>query len=187
LNLFIIEETEEGMNVYDQHAVHERVLYERVVNDFLSDTVHHTQLLLVPQELDLTEVELSLFEQAKETFESMGFGFDEKDGNILIIQVPSAVKDNHLQEIIKEMLGDMEDLSSDYESEINGVDNQTHRRLAYMACRSAIKAGDPLTLLEMEGLINDFHACTHNMTCPHGRPVQVSVSRGEMEKWFKRT
>ena len=186
LNLFIIEEIEDGMMVYDQHAVHERVLYERLVHRYLDqEGAQATQALLVPVEIELSETEQALLQENQETLEQLGFAFQLEGPILQIKRVPAELADLNLNELLHEYLADLS-LTDAVASPIKSINDQTHRQLAYLACRSAIKAGDKLSEVEIRKLMEDYAQTEINSTCPHGRPVQVKITREEMEKWFRR-
>ncbi len=188
LNLFIVEELEDAIMMYDQHALHERILYEQFSSAWLNERDKNaTQALLVPEVISLSEEERLVFGEGLETLSKIGFGFDMTDEGVKIKRVPSVVSGSNLEKLIREYIKDI--LSADefdISPAVSGIDLQTHRRLAYMACRSAIKSGDRLTELEIRRLLDDYKKTTVRFTCPHGRPVQVKITRLEMEKWFKR-
>lgn len=189
LNLFIVEEIDDGIIVYDQHAVHERVLYERFVQAYLGEKeAIATQALLVPARIDLSPKEVEFLKESLEFFQELGFGISVDDkGVLVVVRVPAIVADVNLSELLKEYLGDLEASIYEEASPVKAIDDQTHRRLATLACRSAVKAGDPMRESEIIELLRDYRATKINSTCPHGRPVQVVFTRSEMEKWFKRT
>jgi len=188
LNLFLIEEVENGIRVYDQHAIHERVLYNRFAKMFLEEKDRlAAQLLLIPVEIELSPTEMATWEEADTTLARLGFAV-EKSGetSIRITQVPTELAQISLQDVFLEVLSDLSDLSKPGDSPVKQIDDQTHRRLAYLACRSAVKAGDRLNELEAAALLNKFRQAEFASTCPHGRPVMVKIDRKEMEKWFRR-
>lgn len=188
LDLFIFEEGGDGIIVYDQHAVHERVLYEKFSQQYLSEKSKRLiQPLLVPSLIEVSPSEFNQWEMNQELLMNLGFDIEPMgQGTLRVNAIPAVLSGNLIATIIKEFLQDLEHSDEFGESTVQGIDQQTHRRLAYLSCRSAIKAGDPLKPEEIRRLIQDFHATTVNFTCPHGRPVRVEFSRREMEKWFKR-
>jgi DNA mismatch repair protein MutL len=190
LNLFILEEVGDGMMVYDQHAVHERVLYEQLSASWRDSNYRQaTQSMLVPQKVELTPIEFASWQDANLALGRMGFVMNEIDTNTIEVrQVPAVFSDHNVRSLIREYLTELvrED-EAGLEFDDWGIDAQTHRRLAYMACRGAIKAGDPLTEIEIRRLLDDYKNTTIRFTCPHGRPVQVKIDRSEMEKWFRRS
>ncbi len=188
LNLFIVEELEDAVMMYDQHAVHERILYEQFSSAWLNERDKNaTQALLVPEEVVLSDEEQSILKEGIDTLSKIGFDFDITDGGVKIKRIPAVISGSNLEKLVHEYLKDI--LSADefdISPTVPGIDLQAHRRLAYMACRSAIKSGDRLTELEIRRLLDDYKRTTVRFTCPHGRPVQVRITRSEMEKWFKR-
>lgn len=188
LDLFIFEEVIDGIMVYDQHAVHERVLYERLVQEFtVAVDQRMLQPLLVPVVLTLTVVEMETWRESLPVLERLGFVAQERDETTVeIYTVPAALAGVNVAQVLIEYLSELTQQNEVGGSDHPGIDVQTHRRLAYLSCRSAIKAGDRLEPIEVERLLADYHQTKLRFTCPHGRPVQVKIARAEMEKWFRR-
>ncbi len=186
LNCFLIEELTDGIMVYDQHALHERILYEQFIESFITQKGIGKQALLVPVTIALTPVEIACLDEAKETLSQLGFNLEINESIVTIKQIPTVLSDQSVSSFIREYVADL--LSNEKViDEVKEIDDQSHRRIAYLACRSAIKAGDKLEQTEMQRLISDYHATKRAFTCPHGRPVQVKFTTAEIEKWFRRS
>ncbi|PJA40934.1 hypothetical protein CO179_01010 [candidate division WWE3 bacterium CG_4_9_14_3_um_filter_39_7] len=187
MNLFIVEDHGEFIEVFDQHAVHERVLYEQFSQQYISKkSTIKAQPLLTPREISLEQVEDGVKRELCNSLRSIGFVFDEKDEVFYVTAIPVSFVSISLERFISEVAHDLLVSTEVGVSEVKEIDNQTHRRLAIMSCRGAIKSGDPLSEFEVRELIKQFHATQNNMTCPHGRPVRFRLEKEEMMKWFKR-
>jgi len=189
MGLFIVEDRGSTINVYDQHAVHERVLYEQFSTQYLEKKDKFpTQPLLVEKSYKTTDLtnDDDVYRELVKSLELTGFVFTETEDVITITAVPVSFLLISVDVFLQESVKDLTDSIEVGTSETKEIDDQTHRRLAIMSCRGAIKAGDPLSTFEAKQLIKQFHQTTHNATCPHGRPVQVTLTKEEMMGWFKR-
>lgn len=180
-NSYIVAENEEGLILIDQHAAHERVRYEQLMNQF-ENQEKSVQPLLVPQTLELTTQELLLVEQNMEVFENLGFEIEHFGGQTFVVRaVPSCLSSEAIDEIIKGVLDDV--INSKNPSNLQG---KTEEILTYMSCRSAIKFGQKLGLSEMQSLIMQMENLKRPYTCPHGRPTMISLTLSELERMFGR-
>lgn len=189
LSLFLIEEVEDTIMIYDQHAVHERILYGKFAQSFMNEKNKlEIQPLLIPTSIQLTLRELTIFQGNVETLNKLGFTFkvEDKKQSLQVLQIPSVLSKTALPQLFREFLDDLINSVECGQSQIKEIDNQTHQRLTYLACRSAIKAGDHLDQKEIEAMLQEFKQTKTSMTCPHGRPVMVKIGRREIEKWFRR-
>jgi DNA mismatch repair protein MutL len=186
MDLFIVEEGRDYIYVYDQHAVHERVLYSKFVQEFRAGLKNkEIQRLLIPLSLELDEKRREDLIHSRSVLEGIGFEFNLSPEKVELIAVPKVLAHASLTEVLNTFLADLEN-SEDLESIDGRIDNQTHRALAYLSCRSAIKAGDRLHEEQIRDLLVRFRAADDRYTCPHGRPVMVKITRKEMEGWFRR-
>ncbi|MGL6105030.1 MAG: DNA mismatch repair endonuclease MutL, partial [Romboutsia sp.] len=162
----------------DQHAAHERVLYEKYMDKFYKSEIN-MQILLDPIVLELSTVDMLHVENNLELF--MKFGFEiELFGNnhIMIRSVPTIFGVPESEKFILQIIDNIDDIKNNYE--LKG------ERFASMACRSAIKANDKIANLEINSLFEQMELCENPFTCPHGRPIIVEISKTEIEKMFKR-
>lgn len=181
-NSYIVAENEDGLILIDQHAGHERVRYEELMDQF-ENKEKSVQPLLVPQSQELTNEEIALVEEKKEIFEKLGFDMEGFGGNTFIVRaVPACLANEDIGEVIK---GVLDDLMNDKPP--TTMQGKIERMITYMACRSAIKFGQKLSIDEMQSLILQMEKLKRPYTCPHGRPTSVSITLGELEKMFKRT
>jgi DNA mismatch repair protein MutL len=172
----------------DQHAVHERILFEKLKKEFYSKQMT-SQNLLFPKMLELTPDFADILEKNTEEIRMLGIVVEEFGGdNFIIKAVPSVLSHLDPEEILTGIL--MQFSGSDY-SHGEGRKLKDATRLddilSSMACKAAIKAGQNLTHLEIQQLLKlmgESRAFTH---CPHGRPVVRMFSAAEIKKWFHRT
>lgn len=182
-NSYILARGEEGLVIIDQHAAHERVLY----NYFLRRAgaaeggVVETQKLLVPIEFELPRAEIQLLEQNLDTLSSIGFEIESFGGNTFHIHaIPTALIKSDVQKVILEVIDDLKN------GDPKKLKEPQHAAICYMACRGAVKFGDTLTHEEMVGLISQMEAQDQKYTCPHGRPTMINLTFAELEKRFGR-
>lgn len=179
-NLYLIVETAKGVTLIDQHAAHERILYQQFLKAFQSTL--QTIALAKPYLMELKPSATILLQQNLEHFQKIGFTIEEFGENTFqITAVPKLLQDNNPIAIIEEMLNDIED-----QGNIKEVDEQNQKMLEYLACRSAIKAGDELTAEQALELVRQLDQTENNETCPHGRPTRINISLQEMHRNFKR-
>lgn len=175
-NTYIVLEAVDRMYLLDQHAAHERILYEKFSQN--KENKQKVQALLLPINLELTLKENELWQKAGQKIMEYGFiiePFGEK--SYLIRGIPQGMKEKNVLAVIHELL------------ELNISDwakNKCHKALAVMACHTAIKAGDILTKQEMAELLEQLKRVDNPYTCPHGRPTIIDFSQKDIEGYFKR-
>ena len=170
----------EKVMIIDQHAAHERVLYEQFMAYFKSGSIA-TQILLMPETLNVTPNEMALLEENKTLFEKLGFIYEPfGERAIAIREVPYLLNEPLSAAVFKEVLDEMQDQKIEHLADVKA------ERIIRMACRSAIKAHDQLTDVECRSLIDALMALENPFTCPHGRPTIVALKQGDIEKMFKR-
>ena len=180
-NKYIISQIPNGLMIIDQHAAHERILYERVMANF-QDTLPSSQQLLFPETIDLGASDYSL---AKELLpDLMHIGFDMRlfgKNTIVIDGIPADVRIGKEKKILQEVLDEFKN------NEHSGVKDIRDNLAKSFACKAAIKAGDRLNLTEMVVLIEHLFLSKMPYVCPHGRPVIVRIPLDELDKRFGRT
>lgn len=179
---YIVLETPEGMLVIDQHALHERILFEQLRRR-VRDGKLEVQRLLIPEPVDLPAEQAALVLEAADELRELGLEVADFGGNtILLSSYPTLLGRKPPYEIFKGVI--------DYlltKEQPPSRDAMLHLLMATMACKAAVKAGDRLTaeeiarLLELRQLAEDSHHC------PHGRPTSLLFSRTELDKQFRRT
>jgi DNA mismatch repair protein MutL len=181
-NLYLLTQTRFGIAFIDQHAAHERILYEQFLQAFKNEKKNSPQYHLPrPAVLELSFTEISLLEEYKEVLENLGFIFEPfKENTYLISSVPLLFQDRNPVELVTEMLSDIE-LGKNL-----GVDKVSIKMIAYLACRGAIKAGESLTKKQAKELVEKLEVTNNNATCPHGRPTKIVIDINQLHKMFKR-
>ncbi|MBA4336919.1 hypothetical protein C0416_04080 [bacterium] len=178
---YILAENQEGLVLIDQHAAHERVRFEELMNE-LEKASPQKQQLLLPLTVELSTLECEIFEQYSETFLKLGFEIELFGKNTFIVHsVPSVISGENIEQTILSVISDLSD-----EKQTRAIKDPQERVVEYMACRSAIKFGKDLSTYEMLNLIRQLDTLKRPYTCPHGRPSMIKLSFDELEKRFKR-
>ena len=176
---YILTEDDEGLVLIDQHAAHERVLYERL-SRIISAGGTESQSMLVPVTLELTAGEAMIMEMNLDVLQRLGFGLRKFGKNTFIVEaLPDYVKLNMQEKVLCDILDQLK-------QDRHARPSEREQAVQYAVCRAAVKAHDPLTEKEALGLIKDLQACEIPYTCPHGRPTMIRMSLREIEKQFKR-
>lgn len=179
-NSYIIAEKDDEMILLDQHAAHERLKYEELKRDIASKQPM-SQLLIEPVIVNVTGGEMTAYRENKEMFDQMGFESEEfGDDAIIIRSAPGDAEMGEIEPLILELLSQSEELKGELITE-------KYERLLYtIACKSAVKANMAMSKIEMETLVRNVLRLKNINTCPHGRPIIVTMSKKEIEKEFKR-
>lgn len=178
-NTYILIEKGNNMLVIDQHAGHERILYDQFKKQYMESELV-IQDLLVPYVIDLNAIEYAFLLDHKDLFDKLGIVFDSfGDHAIKIESVPLLLKDIDFVEYMNTILKDTQNMSIKKSDMLEDY-------LARTACRSAVKANDILSSDEVDKLISMLGKEGQVLLCPHGRPIVVEIGKKEMEKWFKR-
>ncbi len=176
---YLIVETDEGVLFIDQHAAHESILYSQFLDEFaILQEQSASKDLLNPVIFDLSVAQSLLFDSYLVDFAQLGFvieSFGER--TYKINSVPSIYSDHNIKELLIEVIDS---------NNKKFIDDLSKRTLAYLACRSAIKAGEKLTLSERSNLVKKLSDEHMYYTCPHGRPVALFINKSTFEKMFKR-
>ena len=182
-NSFILAETRDGIIILDQHAAHERILYERIMAGFEGGG-SEGQRLLFPFTIRLTRPELEIVESVSEPLTRLGFDLSAFGHNALLVQsVPSPHPYFDAEQCIREMIRELLD-GSDL---LRSASNQNERVAMSFACRGAIKAGQKLAQEEMHELFDQLFATELPYHDIHGRPTVVRLGLGELRRKFGRT
>jgi len=177
---YIVVETADGIEVIDQHALHERLLYERLKASVAAGGVE-SQRLLVPERLDLSPAEMELVAEHADTLGAAGMRVEAFGGSTVIVtSKPVLAGRTPAATLVREVLDRLQAASG---SGAMLVDEVLHG----MACKAAIKAGDPLSAAEVNALVRDRRAVAESHHCPHGRPTSLTLSRRDLDRQFRRT
>ena len=176
-NMYILVQKGEALEIYDQHIIHERILYEELKEKFYSKKLA-SQNLLIPQKIELDQVDKNIVLDNIEIFRDFGFDIDDFGENEIILRaVPSFDFRDNLINVFSKLLSDIKN-----DVEIKDI---RERIIISMSCKGAIKAGEKLELGEMKDFVYRLHL-TGKYTCPHGRPIIINISRDELDKMFGR-
>ncbi|MBO8433899.1 MAG: DNA mismatch repair endonuclease MutL [Tyzzerella sp.] len=179
-NTYWIIEQEGSIFYIDQHAAHERILFEEFLNKFKSQSVV-AQKLIVPEILNVSEAEKSILDDNKELLESFGFETELIDRNVIAIKtVPYIFNSPQNPKYFSDIL----DILSD--SDIKNIYDTKILSVATCACKAAVKANDKLSFQEAHSMIKKLLTLENPFTCPHGRPTIIEIKQYELEKLFKR-
>lgn len=181
-NTYILLEHHDGLVVIDQHAAHERILYERFGKNFgKTETIE----LLFPIVITLSHSDVTLLLPYHSLLQEQGICVEQfGQEQIRVTAVPVYAKHIPLQELIQELLGWIKE--NDTQPGIDFFKTVTEKMRAQLACKAAVKAGDVLSMDAMEQLLHDLETTERRFSCPHGRPTQWLASTHEIERKFKR-
>jgi len=183
LNSYIVAETPAGeMLLIDQHAAHERVLYERFERATVGAPIPR-QGLLIPETVELTGAQYALLTDSADLLTDIGLDVEPFGGNTALVRSqPEIGRRRAPGRMLVELLGDLLDESSEF----RGLRDLRQRLAATAACKAAVKQGDALTRAEMEGLLADLARADVRFTCPHARPAVVRLGRAALDALFHR-
>ncbi|MDR5709006.1 MAG: DNA mismatch repair endonuclease MutL [Armatimonadota bacterium] len=179
LRTYIVAESGEGLVLIDQHAAHERVLYEALHDRTRSPGAMQT--LTVPASVELSAAEAQLAEELSDALREAGFLLEPFGGNTYLLRAVPAVVRNAATDLLRACLRDL--LNG---PRIRSMEDVIDRMRITVACHTAVRAGDELTHAEMEALMADLLRCRDPYTCFHGRPTLVVLPRERLESWFLR-
>lgn len=183
-NRYLIVEAGDGIEVIDQHALHERVLYERLKAAVERGGLE-VQRLLVPERLDLSPAELELVQEHATTLEQAGMRVEPFGGTTVIVTSKPVLAGNApASAIVREALDRLAAVAAGPGRAASLLIDEV---LHGLACKAAIKAGDPLSQTEVDALVRDRRIVRESHHCPHGRPTSLTLSRQELDRQFRRT
>ena len=178
---YLVLTGEEGMVLIDQHAAHERILYERLKESAASGRPVERQVLLMPEVITLNPAESALLRDCQEILIESGMDLSQLDGDTAVIKSMPRFVRGDASAVIKDILAELADLGK-----AHSLEQVRDKIFASMACKGAIKANDGITEPEVAQLCRDLDRIPHASTCPHGRPVYIRFSYADLEKMFKR-
>lgn len=179
-NKYIIMPTTDGVMVIDQHAAHERILYDKIIRR-MAEGRNDSQQLLFPHTLDLTAGDAALVHELAPVLDAMGFQVKSFGGNTVVVEgVPADVRSGYETTILRDVI-------DNYRENEHDVRLEPRERLAKSySCKAAVKAGDPLNVEEIRALLAQLFHTTVPFVCPHGRPVMFKLTLTELDKRFGR-
>ena len=178
---YIILEMNQELYIMDQHAAHERILYEKVKKNFFSDTQKESQMLLLPDVITLTNKEMGIAKDNMDLFARAGFVVEEFGDNTLKVSgVPDICIDIDTKELFMETLDEINTVARTAKQE------KEEKFIATVACKAAVKANMALTEEEVTSLMNELLKLPNPFSCPHGRPTVIKMSKYDIERKFAR-
>lgn len=177
---YVLAEYDSTLYLIDQHAAHEKILFEKYSSDIAKKKVE-IQPLMIPLVVTLPTEDYLYYDENKEIFEKAGFKIsDFGDNSIRIEEVPYFLDKLNPTELITSMINNLKKMGTGETVEVK------YNKIASMSCRAAVKANDVLSILEMENLIEDLRYINDPFHCPHGRPTIIKFTSYELDKKFKR-
>jgi len=174
---YILVGKNDDLEIYDQHIIHERILYEELKDKFYNRRLE-SQQLLIPQKIEVTAVEKSIISENQEIFSEFGFDIDQfSDNEILLRAVPAFDFREDVKNVLQKLL---EDLKNE-----NEIKDLRENIIISMSCKGAVKAGQRLDMGEMRNMVRRLHE-VGKYTCPHGRPIIVKLTKNDLDKMFGR-
>ena len=181
-NTYIVAEGADQVFLIDQHVAAERVLYERFFEQLKTDSIP-VQGLLLPVTIEATPQQLTVLDAHSELFEKLGFDVERFGGRtILVRSIPATLPTRLVNVTVTDLLDEIGNAATPTVEYLEVQD----KALITLACKSAVKAGDVLTMAEMVNLIKDLSQAKLPFNCPHARPIIVEIHRNELESRFKR-
>ena len=178
---YIVIEIKDEVYIIDQHAAHERVMYEKVKKNFYSNMKKDSQIMLLPDIIELSHKEKSIVKENTELFKKAGFIIEEfGDNTIRLIGVPSLCMDLDTKELFLEILDEIDTVA------ITAKQEKEDKFISTIACKAAVKANMKLTKEEVDTLMRQLLVLPNPFTCPHGRPTAIKMTRYDIERKFNR-
>ncbi len=178
---YIIAQTEDGLVIVDQHAAHERLVYERLKKDMEATGVKR-QLLLIPEVVEVTEAELTLLIQHQQDLETLGLVFEEFGDKALVIrEIPSLLGHTDIRLLVRDLAEELVEQGVSFK-----LKEKIHEVCSLMACHGSVRSGKKMTIPEMNDLLRQMEATPYSGQCNHGRPTQVDLKLNDIEKLFGR-
>jgi len=178
---YIIIELDKELYIIDQHAAHERIMYEKVKENYYKEEGKDSQLMLLPDIITLTHKEMDIAKENMQMFEKAGFVLEEFGENtIKLTGVPNICLELDTKELFLETLDEINTVARTAKQEIE------EKFIATVACKAAVKANMALTKEEVESLMDKLLRLPNPFTCPHGRPTAIKMTKTDIEKKFSR-
>ena len=178
---YIIIEMDKELYIIDQHAAHERIMYEKIKANYYSDSNKDSQLMLLPDIINLSHKDMQIAKDNMGIFEKAGFVLEEFGENTIKLSgVPTVCLDLDTKELFLETLDEINTVARTAKQEIE------EKFIATVACKAAVKANMALTKEEVESLMRQLLVLPNPFTCPHGRPTAIRMTREDIERKFSR-
>ena len=179
---YLLIEFNDTFYIIDQHAAHEKINYEKLMNEYKNTKVLK-EILMLPIVIKLTNKEFEVVLENIDRFDKMGFEIEEmSDNTIKVSTIPSILNQNDKKDFLYELIKDFSDFKNDNNIKYESVEE----RIASKACRKSVKASDSLTEFEARALIKELFQLNNPYNCPHGRPTMIKYKKDDIEKLFGR-
>ena len=176
-NTYILVENEDNLEIIDQHIAEERFIYEKLKKQ----KEVASQLLIVSDVIDVEAGDVDLLENSKQNLAKFGYQIEKiSDTQVIFKKIPQVLSEANLKDVLAELLNDLKD------SPDNDLDSREEKILITTSCKAAIKAGDKLTLWQMENIVKNLRTTKNPYTCPHGRPISHFIPYKEVAAFFAR-
>lgn len=177
---YILAQSGQELYIIDQHAAHEKIMFEKFIKKVRESQVV-AQLLSLPVVLEMSSEDFMIYSENKEIFMRTGFNIEIFGENTISIrEVPIILGNIEVKNLFLNIIDNLKSMGSGETVEVK------YDRIATAACKSAVKANNKLSVLEMNSLINELRFIDNPFTCPHGRPTIIKITLNELEKRFKR-
>ena len=178
---YLIIEIKDEVYIIDQHAAHERVMYEKIKKNFYSNMEKESQIMLLPDIIELSHKERAIVKENTDLFKKAGFIIEEfGDNTIRLIGVPSLCMDLDTKELFLEILDEIDTVA------ITAKQEKEDKFISTIACKAAVKANMKLTNEEVDTLMKQLLVLPNPFTCPHGRPTAIKMTKYDIERKFNR-
>ena len=177
---YIVSETEDGIILIDQHAAHERIVYEKLKAALDSGKVAR-QLLLIPEIVELEEESAALLHEHRDKLAQSGLVLESfGPGAVIVRETPALLGHGDFQSLVRDLAGEIQ------ENPQATLEAELHAICATMACYGSVRAGRAMNIGEMNALLREMEETPNSAQCNHGRPTFVTLSRGDLERLFER-
>jgi DNA mismatch repair protein MutL len=184
-NTYLVVESDEGMLIIDQHALHERILYNQFCERITAGPLE-SQRLLLPETLTVAPRQMVLLQEREALLHTLGIEVTPFGPDAVAIQsFPALLKDTDAVPFLRDLLDKLEEHVE--QGKVTHAETVLHELLDMMACKAAVKAGDPLNPDEIDALIAQRDLAEKSSNCPHGRPTTLKLTVTDLERQFKRT
>ena len=178
---YIVAQTNEGLVIVDQHAAHERLVYEKMKIDLKEGGIKR-QVLLIPEVVDLEHVKIQRLLELKDDFARLGLVLEEfGEGAILVREIPSILGDINVKNLVIDIVDELEEFGSS-----TVLEDKLGHICGTIACHSSVRSGRTLRVEEMNALLREMEVTPHSGQCNHGRPTYVELKLSDIEKLFGR-
>ena len=181
-NTYIISQTEDSIVIIDQHAAHERITMEKMKQSMSKHEQVPTQMLLLPEVVDLSLSEKENVLEYAEQLAQLGLRLEEFGTSaVLVREIPALLGDTDVKKLVKDIAAEISEWGGEY-----ALSDKIHHICATIACHGSVRAGRSLNIEEMNHLLRDMEKTEHSGQCNHGRPTYVKIKLSDIEKLFER-